>query len=260
MATAGIYTPVDMGSIKKKLQDVTAVSKTKRLIWKPVVGEQGSVIRIVPYKHGPDPFNILFFHYELGTNSALCAATFGKPCPLCEFADTLRANKSKEGYAAFKKISSKRRVYIPIIVRGKEEEGVKFWGVSKTVYERLLTLYNDPEYGDMSHPTEGTDITVQYTGPDSKMIFGKTEIFPKRNKSRLFEDNQKIVAVLNSVPNIYEIYPEQSYSDLQKALDTYLKPKAEEGQESSNSFSAGDTLPDTSVDDQFDELFSTKTK
>ena len=32
----------------------------------------------------------------------------------------------------------KMRTYVPVLVRGKESEGVKFWGFGKLVYQELL--------------------------------------------------------------------------------------------------------------------------
>ena len=34
-----------------------------------------------------------------------------------------------------RKLESKMRTFAPIIVRGEETQGVKFWGFGKTVYQ-----------------------------------------------------------------------------------------------------------------------------
>jgi hypothetical protein len=54
----------------------------------------------------------------------------------------------------------KIRTYVPIIVRGKEEEGVKFWGFGARVHEQLLSALNEPEYGDITDLNNGRDIQV----------------------------------------------------------------------------------------------------
>jgi hypothetical protein len=258
-----LYAPVDTESIKKKLANLTANSKNKsKYIWKPVVGEQGTIVRIVPYRHAKDPFTELFFHYEVANQSLLCAGTFGKQCPICEFTDELRKVKSEEAIAHFKKIMAKKKVFVPIIVRGKEEEGIKFWGLNRTVYEKLLTYYIDPEYGDLAHPVEGTDILVKFSGPDDKIKFGKTDIFLKRNKSKLFEDKSKVAALIKSVPNVNEIFPEQSYDELKKVLDMHLRPESEDSKKTSEEFissipaeEVGNDMPGTNLDADFDDMF-----
>ena len=48
-----------------------------------------------------------------------------------------------------------------VIVRGKESEGVKFWGFGKTVYQELLGVIADPDYGDITDFfTNGRDIGI----------------------------------------------------------------------------------------------------
>ena len=42
------------------------------------------------------------------------------------------------------------RTFAAVIVRGKESEGVKFWGFGKTVYQELLGVIYDPDYGDIT--------------------------------------------------------------------------------------------------------------
>ena len=36
------------------------------------------------------------------------------------------------------------RTFAPVIVRGEESEGVKWWGFGKTVYQELLAIIADP--------------------------------------------------------------------------------------------------------------------
>lgn len=268
MSETGYSYTVDLESIKRKLLKSSGAIKKQQMLFKPTQGE--TVVRIIPYKHGADPFNVMFFHYDLANRSALCASTFAKPCPICEFAENLRkSNKDEKTFEAFKKIASKQRVYIPIIVRNKEDEGAKFWGVGKNVYEALLSLYVNPDYGDISHPTEGTDITIKFVGPNpqTKILYGKTEVLPKRNRSVLLNDKTQMMNLIKSVPNISELFPEQSYDELQKILDDYLNPK--ENQESSDktiSSSKNDDLGTvlnsddnsevvTNLDKEFEELF-----
>jgi len=42
------------------------------------------------------------------------------------------------------------RTFAPVIVRGEESQGVKFWGFGKTVYQELLSIIADPDYGDIT--------------------------------------------------------------------------------------------------------------
>ena len=44
----------------------------------------------------------------------------------------------KEDWKAHKTNGSKLRTFVPVLVRGQEGEGVKFWGFGKTVYQEIL--------------------------------------------------------------------------------------------------------------------------
>ena len=256
------YKQSDMSSIRKKLQELNKSTKSpKKMIWKPVAGEEGTVVRILPYLHGPDPFNVLYFHYDIAGKNVVCPSTFGKECPICDFSNKLRENKTKESFEAAKKLFPKYRVYVPIIVRGKESEGPKFWGLSKTVYENLLTFFVDPEYGDMSHPINGTDIKVIFTGPTNVMKFGKVDIYPSRKSTILLEDKSQAQNLVKSVPNINEIYPEVPYEELSKILEEYLNPKTDESEVEESVVEEEVNLEQTqksTIDSDFDSLFDTK--
>src|SRR5271154_5750391 len=101
--------------------------KIKKYIWKPEPGKQ--VIRIVPSQFTPDfPFTELKFHYDFNGDKRtyLSPLSTGKPDPIVELANKLE--KTKETWLKGRKMQPKSRTYVPIIVRGREEEGVKFWG------------------------------------------------------------------------------------------------------------------------------------
>ncbi len=261
---SSIYTPVDIESIKAKLQKLSSTNKRQNSIWKPPVGE--STVRIVPYRHAKDPFNELFFHYDVGNRTALCAANFAKQCPICDFAQELRKKKTEEDFQIFKKIAAKTRVYVPVLVRGKEDDGIKFWGIGKEVYETLLNLYPNPEYGDITHPVDGVDITVRFTGPTATLKFGKVDVTPKRNSSQLHPDKAMIVKIIKEVPNIFEVFPEQSFAELKQILDNFLNPQEEQKDSKTESLGeivgkTSETTPVTSlVDKEFEELFKTTDK
>ena len=74
------------------------------------------------------------------------------------------------------------RTYVPVIVRGEESEGVKFWGFGKTDYQELLGFFTDPDYGDLTDPVGGRDITVEYTPAEGVGNFPKTGIRVKPNQ------------------------------------------------------------------------------
>jgi hypothetical protein len=222
---------LDLNAIKAKLNKLEKATTRQNSLWKPTPGE--SLVRLVPYKHGQDPFVELYFCYNIGkVRTILSPVTFGKDCPINEATTNLRATGNKEDFELARKISPKLRIYAPVIVRGKEGEGVKFYGFGKTVYQTMLNYFLDADYGDLSHPTKGRDITIKYTAPNSANTYGSTEIRPKPNQTPLAGAPEEIQKLVDSVPHINEIFEEKSYEDVEKVWQAFLNE--DENTESAN--------------------------
>ena len=67
----------------------------------------------------------------------------------------------KEDWKELKQMEPKLRTFVPIIVRGQEGDGVRFWGFGKQFTKKYLDIY-DPDYGDITDPQSGRDLTIQY--------------------------------------------------------------------------------------------------
>ena len=139
---------MDLDAIKSRLNQLQ--NTQTNAFWKPQPGK--SQIRIVPYLHDKNnPFSELFFHYSLVPNkTVLSPLSYGRPDPVQQFADKLKSTGNKDEWIQGKRIEPKMRTFVPVVVRGEESEGVKFWGFGKTVYQELLGIIADPDYGDIS--------------------------------------------------------------------------------------------------------------
>lgn len=257
---------INLDAIKQKLNQLQNVTTKQNNLWKPEQGTQQ--VRIVPYQHNRDnPFLELYFHYNFGGKNVLSPITYGRPDPIVEFAEKLKSSGNKEDWKMGKKLEPTMRCYVPILVRGKEHEGVKFWGFGKTVYQELLGFIADPDYGDISDPMHGRDITVEFkakeqTGKD----YPETSIRIKPNTSPITQD-KSVLEKLGSQPNINDIFKEPSYDDLMAMLQTWLDPdsapaaEAKTETQKSNKKSIESESKTTTVDDigaAFDDLFSKK--
>ncbi len=262
---------MDINAIKNRLNTLQATSSTKDSFWKPAPGK--TQIRIVPYKHNKDnPFVELFFHYSLGNNKTyLSPVSFGKPDPVQEFSDKLKSTGNKDEWIQGKRLEPKMRTFAPVIVRGEESEGVKWWGFGKTVYQELLGVIADPDYGDITDPTGGRDIVVERQTPaEAGNQYGKTTIRVKPNQTVITENKETLTKVIDSQTKIEELYTEPSYDDLKEALQNYLNP-SEDGTETTTTSNgvAASTTPTSNttttastekttdkVEDAFDDLFN----
>ena len=199
-------------------------TKKSDSIWKPANGK--SQIRIVPYKFNKDlPFIELYFHYNINNKTYLSPMSFGRPDPIVEFAEKLKRTGDTDDWKAGKKMEPKLRTFVPVIVRGKENEGVKFWGFGKTVYQDILGYIADPDYGDITDPMTGRDIVLDVTSAEeSNAAYPTTAIRIKPAQTKLSDDPAVVKQLLENQKNITELYSELSYAELKAVLENWLNP------------------------------------
>jgi len=236
---------INMDKIKQRLASLDKSKKNgnkkppteqqeriKKYIWKPESGKQ--VVRMVPYQFCPDdPFIELKFYYDfLGDRqNHLSPASINKPDPIFELATRLQKTKDKDTWVRGKRLENelKLRTYVPIIVRGKEEEGVKFWGFGKQVYEQLISIVNEPEYGDITDFLKGYDIQVTFkTKEEVQKDFPETTILIKPSPRPVIDpEHPKAKEILDLITkkqvNILDVYTLASYDELASMLDIRLE-------------------------------------
>ena len=259
---------MDLNAIKSKLNQLQSTTSTSNNFWKPEPGKQ--VVRVVPYTHNKDnPFVELFFHYNLGQNKTyMSPMSFGRPDPVQEFADKLKSTGDKDEWIQGKRLEPKMRTYAPVVVRGEEQDGVKWWGFGKTVYQELLGVIADPDYGDITDPVNGRDIMIERQTPaEAGNQYGKTTVRVKPNQTPITDNKEMLETLLNAQPDLTELYTEPSYDDLKEALATYLNPDNDVDTTTTSNGVAATTAPTTNtgttktaktenVEDAFDQLFN----
>ena len=253
---------MDINAVKKRLAQLQTSTTRSTNLWKPQPGK--TQIRIIPYKLNTDtPFIELFFHYDLGGKSFLSPTSFGRPDPIEEFADKLKQSGNREDWRLGKKLESKLRTFTPVVVRGEESGGTKFWGFGKTVYQELLSIIADPDYGDISDPINGRDVVVEFkTAEETGASFPKTTIRVKPNQTPITEDKAVLTDLLDNQKDIREVYNELTYDELAEALGDWLNPSdGEEETTKSDTNVPASTLQSavsstSNVTDAFDDLFN----
>ena len=253
---------MDINAVKKRLAQLQTSSTRTTNLWKPQPGK--TQIRIVPNTTNKEmPFIELFFHYDLNSKSYLSPISFGRPDPIEEFANKLKTGGNREDYQLGRKIEAKLRAFAPVIVRGAENEGVKFWGFGKTVYQELLSVIADPDYGDISDPVNGRDVVVEFkTAEETGRAFPSTSIRVKPNQTPITEDKAVLTDLLDNQKDIREVYNELSYDELAEALGDWLSPGEEEETTTKTDTNVpASTLKSavsstSNVTDAFDDLFN----
>jgi hypothetical protein len=218
---------LDMAKMKAKLQDLESGgrSKSDNVWWRPQEGEQE--VRIVPTEDG-DPFKVYHFHYNLGDGArggVLCPKRqFGENCPICDFASKLWQEGTDDSKKLAKSLFVRQRFFSPVVIRGEEENGVRVWGYGKTIYETLLGLVLNPDYGDITSVDSGVDFTLTYTLPKTKGAYPQTNLVPKRKSSALMKTKTSIKETLEAVPDINSLFTRKSPSDVKAILESFLNP------------------------------------
>ena len=225
--------------------------------WRPQDGEQ--TIRIVPTEDG-DPFKDYWFHYNVGDNPGFLSPkrNFGEDCPLDSFVGQLWQEGTEDSKRMAKKLSARQRFFAPVVVRGEEDKGVRVWGFGKTVYETLLNLVLNPEYGDITDAESGTDLVLTY-GKPAGATFPVTQLTPRRRSSALCKEPERCAEFLESVPDFEELFSasRKSFTEVQAMLDEFLlgneEPEANSTETTKyNTDTGGES--GTSVDKAFADL------
>ena len=151
----------------RRLTELTTRQPTQ--FWRPKVGE--NVIRILPHWSG-DPNKVFFkkilkhFGVGQGRNHVVCRKVLGPQarCPICDFVEQLRRSGRKEDAELAKDLAAKERFAMNIIDLNDLEKGVQVWDVGITMFNTLLVLFLDEEYGELDNLQTGRHIKINRTG------------------------------------------------------------------------------------------------
>lgn len=250
--------PIDIKQLEQKLLQIQGKIKPNEnanfKFWKP---REAHVIRIVP--HTPQ-FIEFMFHYEVDPNGpVVCLSSFNKKCPIDALRMNLYKSNSEEDKILAKKLKSTWRFFTPIIVRSQTipESEIKpvWWSFSKTTYENIFRFCRDPEYGDISHPINGTDLDISLVKPQKKNEFAKTNISPKRRSSPLASSEEEIKRIIESVTDMTKEITIHSYEELQTIANNWLNSVSEnKNKERSEEEEEEEEKISKSIDDVFKEI------
>ena len=222
---------LDMKKMKAKYTDLQNRGRGngKSHWFRPQDGEQ--VIRIVPTADG-DPFKEFWLHYGVGRNPAFLSLkrNYGQDDPLDNFVRALYKEGDEDSIKMAKSLSAKQRFFSPVLVRGEEDKGVRIWGYGKQVYEQLLNLVLNPEYGDITDVDAGTDLTLQYGKPAGAQ-FPQTNLTPRRKSSKLTKSADATAELLDTIPDIEGAFDKKSFDQIQTILDEVMDLEADNDSE-----------------------------
>ncbi len=236
---------MDLDVIKQRLNALEKSSSNsnngerRQLFWKPEIGKQ--TIRIVPSKFNPKmPFTEMLFYYGIGVNVMPSRTNYVDESgatlkdPIIEFTKQLRQTSESENWKLAKKLDPKVRYFAPIVVRGREDEGVKIWQFGKELYETFLQLAVDDEVGDYTDVASGRDIKLVTVGPEvTGTKYNRTTASPSMKVTPLLDSADKVEALLEDQVNPKDLFKNRivDYDQTKQHLASWLNPEgsAQEG-------------------------------
>jgi hypothetical protein len=275
---------MDLSLIKQKLSASQNKGQKREKIdyttifWKPKAGKHQ--VRILPSKFDKsNPFREVYFHYGFSKGPILALTNWNEKDPIVEFAKSLRKSSDKEDWQLAKKVEPKLRYFVPVLVRGEEEKGARLWEFGKLIYDQLLGIAADEDYGDYTDITDGRDFTIDAV---EDVVAGrkgiKCGIRVKPKTTPISEDANLVNKALEEQPDIFSINKHYSFDELKDLLDKWLNPDSEEDTETPIASKATDeeeddflteinkpveqtyklnvTATKTSNADKFDDLFN----
>jgi hypothetical protein len=251
---------MDLNAIKAKLDTLNSNGQQKektdysKIFWKPELGKQ--TIRIVPSAYDPAfPFKELKFHYGVGKYPMVALSNFGKQDPIEEFVKELRKTSDKDNWSLSGKLNPKTRVFAPVVVRGEEDKGVRFYEFGKMVYQEFLGVMADEDYGDITDIQKGRDITVEVIpAAETGKMFNTTTIRVKPNQTPLVEDATKAEGLLENQKELVSLFKKYTFDEMKDELQGWLKPSDEDGGKQTE-VKAAPSKQKENIDSKLDQLF-----
>lgn len=155
--------------------------------------EGPNVVRLLPpYGNNPDAWKKFKLSYGVGPNEKVVSPAFDTNCPLKKECDRLNALGDEVSKKRAAGMYPKNRVGYFLIVRNANNhpqagQGPVFWNANQAFnHKDIIALFADSDYGDISDPQTGTDLTINYK--DKKNTgngFPEWKIVPKRERSPL---------------------------------------------------------------------------
>lgn len=201
--------------------------------------KQGKNVRRILWPKGDSDsfYSEGFLHFNLGEDGntvVTCPKTFGSKerCPICEYVEELQKSKNKEDAKLASKLKATRKIYVNTISRDDDEETPKVLPIGVTVLKGLLEAICDPDYGDITDPDEGRDVTITRKGEGMKTEYSVL-IKPKAS---IVSDELSASEIEDDMTDLDSLFVKKSYEELQDILNGESLEDDDEDEEDNDSY------------------------
>ena len=228
------------GGFDKKTADKRAAGLKQTNYIK--LGAGRHIIRILPGRKGALPFSEVYQHMIKPAGGKMFSINCpqkanGSHCPVCARVDMMRNSDIEADKALAKDMQAKLSISCNAIVRKADGEGeIGVLRLPRGVYEKVLALgshedvlteyedvFEDCEYVDLTHPTQGFDIRLEKSGSGLKTEYTVGVVARSHNTPAL-SDITRLKEVLKSMPDLEAMGKILSEAEINTAL---MGPAAE---------------------------------
>lgn len=188
---------VDMDLVRQKQAEVEA--RTNNDSWFSFDDDGVYQLRILPPFGEKTQFWLEYQKaFRVGPNQKIVVplAQYGLECPLQKRIDALNHAGDELSKKEAGKMRPKSRAAMIVIDRKNEARGPLVFETNLDVFRDILTIMADPDFGDITRPSEGIDISISYT-KKGKTGFPEYIVQPKRNSTPLSANEQQQIIWLS---------------------------------------------------------------
>jgi len=240
-------TGVNLEFLKAKLQELqTGQRADPDFLSKFVKLEEGETsVRILPAAEGEENFFTETGLHRINRKNIHCPQYVeNKPCPICFYIRKLWDSGSEENIALARKIKRRKRYYFNVIVReekgpgGTVEKNVgpKVLSVGVKLFEKILSVFFDPDYGDLTDLESGWDFKIKMEIKDEYPNYDKSNPRPRPSKAGSKQEIEEWMKNLHDLKSLItlksleEIKEEMSIMLNEESADDFFDSKAKAAQ------------------------------
>jgi hypothetical protein len=201
------------------------------------------------------PYKKYYQHWNVGPDGKRvnCPAKMtegAERCAICEEIEILKASDLESDKKEAQRMRASRRYVYQVIDRddpywtSSDEAAVqkpellgtpkiKFLSLGWNAHKSITDIFASADYGDVSDPFDGTDLTMRRTGTGNDTEYS---IVARRKDSKLFEKDSDIEAVADALFNMDEEYNFRipTFEDTHNTLLGLEAPKKGSGEDKSS--------------------------
>jgi len=138
-------------------------------------------------------------------------------CPLYNKVQELKSSSSPADNAEATKLRGQTRYYLGVIPREGEDAGkIMVYPAPKAIFTKILTLMEDPEYGDVTSPTEGRELKFIRTGKGKETRY---DVMASPKVTPITHDEEELAQILENQPELWRYREAPEYDEIVKFMN-----------------------------------------